>query len=261
MTNLRIEQVSYDDQLILTTEQLAEFYETTVNTIKVNFNNNKSKFEEGKHYYLLKGAQLKEFKNKVKNLYLVGKNANQLYLWTKRGASRHAKMLGTDRAWDVYDELEETYFATRKAIETDDKALLADKRLKIMERNAVTKRAQLMYKIAMETNDQREREKLLIKASNELVGNEEKENLSSIELPELPYYGNFYMATTIADMVHFTNGAFTIGKIANQHRLKPLYGTENEYCKIIIRDGTKYTLYKEKGKDTIIGLLASEGYI
>lgn len=105
-----LQQVKYDNQLILTTEQLAEFYETTIDTIKVNFNNNKSKFEEGKHYYLLKGAQLKEFKNKVKNLYLVGKNANQLYLWTKRGASRHAKMLGTDRAWDVYDELEETYF-------------------------------------------------------------------------------------------------------------------------------------------------------
>ena len=105
-----LQQVKYDDQLILTTEQLAEFYETTVDTIKVNFNNNKSKFEEGKHYYLLKGAQLKGFKNKVKNLYLVGKNANQLYLWTKRGASRHAKMLGTDRAWDVYDELEENYF-------------------------------------------------------------------------------------------------------------------------------------------------------
>ena len=59
---------------------------------------------------MLKGTQLKGFKNKVENFDLVGKNANQLYLWTKRGASRHAKMLGTDRAWDVYDELEENYF-------------------------------------------------------------------------------------------------------------------------------------------------------
>lgn len=105
-----LQQVKYNGQLILTTEQLADFYETTERAIKQNFNNNISKFEEGKHYYLLKGTQLKGFKNKVENFDLVGKNANQLYLWTKRGASRHAKMLGTDRAWDVYDELEETYF-------------------------------------------------------------------------------------------------------------------------------------------------------
>lgn len=105
-----LQQVKYNGQLILTTEQLADFYETTERAIKQNFNNNISKFEEGKHYYLLKGTQLKGFKNKVENFDLVGKNANQLYLWTKRGASRHAKMLGTDRAWDVYDELEENYF-------------------------------------------------------------------------------------------------------------------------------------------------------
>lgn len=106
-----LQQVKYDNQLILTTEQLADFYETTERAIKQNFNNNISKFEEGKHYYLLKGTQLKEFKSQVENFDLpINKFASQLYLWTKRGASRHAKMLGTDQAWDVYDELEENYF-------------------------------------------------------------------------------------------------------------------------------------------------------
>lgn len=112
-----LQQVKYNDQLILTTEQLADFYETTVDTIKVNFNNNKSKFEEGKHYYLLKGDKLKQFRLQVKNLYLqISPMTRSLYLWTKRGASRHAKMLGTDRAWDVYDELEETYFNRQKEL-------------------------------------------------------------------------------------------------------------------------------------------------
>ncbi len=106
-----LEQVKYDDQVILTTEQLAEFYGTTTQSIAQNFKNNEEKFEEKKHYYLLKGAQLKEFKSQFENFELpINKFASQLYLWTKRGASRHAKMLGTDRAWDVYDELEETYF-------------------------------------------------------------------------------------------------------------------------------------------------------
>lgn len=107
----KLEQVKYDDQVILTTDQLAEFYGTNVDNIKQNFSRNQNKFVEGKHYYLLKGAQLKGFKSQVTNCYLpINKFASQLYLWTKRGASRHAKMLGTDRAWDVYDELEENYF-------------------------------------------------------------------------------------------------------------------------------------------------------
>lgn len=109
-----LQQVKYDNQLILTTEQLAEFYETSTSAISDNFKNNESKFEEGKHYYLLKGMQLKEFKSQSENFRLpINKFASQLYLWTKRGASRHAKMLGTDRAWDVYDELEENYFSPK----------------------------------------------------------------------------------------------------------------------------------------------------
>lgn len=110
----KLEQVKYDDQVILTTEQLAEFYGATTQSIAQNFKNNEEKFEEKKHYYLLKGAQLKEFKSQFENFELpINKFASQLYLWTKRGASRHAKMLGTDRAWDVYDELEENYFNSK----------------------------------------------------------------------------------------------------------------------------------------------------
>lgn len=44
----------------------------------------------------------------------INKFASQLYLWTKLGASRHSKMLGTDKAWDMFDELEENYFSMRE---------------------------------------------------------------------------------------------------------------------------------------------------
>lgn len=102
--------IEINNQRLLTTEQLAEFYEASETQIKTNFNRNKEKFIEGKHYVLLKGEELKEFKNSVTNCNLVGKNANTLILYTKQGASRHSKMLGTDRAWDMFDELEENYF-------------------------------------------------------------------------------------------------------------------------------------------------------
>ncbi|WP_338208273.1 ORF6N domain-containing protein [Lactiplantibacillus paraxiangfangensis] len=112
-----LQQIKYNGNLILTTEQLAEFYGTSTNTIKQNFNSNISKFQDGIHYYRLTGIALRKFKNEVRNTNLVGKNASSLILYTKRGASRHSKMLGTDRAWDMFDELEENYFNPKQQIQ------------------------------------------------------------------------------------------------------------------------------------------------
>ena len=108
--------VEYSAQPIVTTEQLANFYECSTTQIKQNFNNNKEHFTEGKHYFKLEGEELKLFKNRVENFDLVRKNANVLYLWTKRGAARHAKMLGTEKAWDVFELLEENYFNAKKSV-------------------------------------------------------------------------------------------------------------------------------------------------
>lgn len=112
MNNLQI--IEHKNQRVLTTQQLAEVYETSENNIKNNFNRNKKRFNEGRDYYLLKGEQLKEFKNIVTDNDFVGKNANSLYLWTERGANRHSKILDTDRAWQQFDVLEETYFKVKK---------------------------------------------------------------------------------------------------------------------------------------------------
>ena len=103
-------------QRVLTTEQLAELYGVKPQVVKQNFANNRDKFIEGIHYIKLEGLALKEFKNRVENFDLVGKNANTLYLWTKRGAARHSKMIGTDTAWDVFDSLEENYFNPKTQI-------------------------------------------------------------------------------------------------------------------------------------------------
>lgn len=105
--------VEYRAERVLTTEQLAQAYECDASHIIKNFNNNKDRFVEGKHYYKLEGDALKAFKNDIQNLDVVGARVNHLYLWTRRGASRHSKMLGTDRAWEMFDALEENYFNPR----------------------------------------------------------------------------------------------------------------------------------------------------
>ena len=112
IANIETPVVEYSNQPVVTTEQLAEFYGCEPKQIRQNFNNNKERFVEGKHYFKLDGEQLRVFKNRVENFDTVGIGARTatLTLWTKQGAARHSKMLGTDRAWDMFDLLEENYF-------------------------------------------------------------------------------------------------------------------------------------------------------
>lgn len=101
--------IEFQNQRILTTGQIAEVYNTDPKNISNNFNRNKNHFKEGKHYFLLKGQALKEFKaNHLNDESL--KFVSQFYLWTERGANRHCKILDTDQAWRQFDNLEETYF-------------------------------------------------------------------------------------------------------------------------------------------------------
>ena len=106
--------VNFDDQRVLTTEQLAEVYETTPRRITENYNRNKDKFTDGIHYYLLQGEALQAFKSQYAKSVSVNKHAAILYLWTERGANRHCKILDTDKAWEQFDNLEETYFRVRE---------------------------------------------------------------------------------------------------------------------------------------------------
>lgn len=109
--------LEWKGQRVVTTAQLAEIYEANEQQIQQNFNNNQKNFEEVLHYFLLKGEELKEFKGYFDNIEEaigVSKFAPQLYLWTRRGASRHCKILDTEKAWEQFDALEENYYNPKK---------------------------------------------------------------------------------------------------------------------------------------------------
>lgn len=119
--------LEFNNQRIMTTKVLAQEYGTEENNIKNNFNNNKNRFVEGKHYFKLQGQELKEFKRLVNDIDEAIKFAPVLYLWTDRGAARHAKILDTDEAWEVYEELEDNYFNPKKHKPLDNELTTIDK--------------------------------------------------------------------------------------------------------------------------------------
>jgi len=125
MTN-SLQKFSYNAVPVLTTKQLAEVYETNEVNISNNFKRNEERFEEGKHYFLLQGEELKVFKGSHLNVENL-KYVSILYLWTERGANRHSKILDTDKAWEQFENLEETYFKVKEQqiqVPTDPMSLL-----------------------------------------------------------------------------------------------------------------------------------------
>lgn len=106
MDNISVTE--YRDIRVLTTQQIAEAYGTNTDTITKNFNRNKDRYKEGKHFICLKGDELRAFKTNGQIDLLP--SVNTLYLWTEKGAFLHAKSLNTDIAWEVYDRLVDNYF-------------------------------------------------------------------------------------------------------------------------------------------------------
>ncbi|WP_140921012.1 ORF6N domain-containing protein [Limnobaculum xujianqingii] len=102
--------ITHNSQPVITTDLLAQLYGTDTANIKMNYSRNIGRFITGKHYFKLEGSELKDFKNKVTQSYLVAPRTKHLILWTERGAARHAKMLETDQAWEVFEKLEDCYF-------------------------------------------------------------------------------------------------------------------------------------------------------
>ncbi|OQM47505.1 hypothetical protein B6A27_00215 [Anoxybacillus sp. UARK-01] len=103
-----------DGQLVLMTYQLAEAYGTDTQILVNNFNRNRDRYKEGKHFILLTGEHLRDFK--AKNQYDLPSNLNRLYLWTEKGAWLHAKSLNTDQAWDAYEVLVDEYYRMKENI-------------------------------------------------------------------------------------------------------------------------------------------------
>lgn len=107
--NTQLPVIEYQGQRVITTELLAQGYGTDAARIRQNFNRNKERFVDEKHYFYIKGSELDDLRVSFSDAQISSK-VRYLTLWTERGASRQAKMLETDQAWEWYEALEDNYF-------------------------------------------------------------------------------------------------------------------------------------------------------
>lgn len=110
---MHLKVIEQNGQRVLTTQQLAEAYGTDTERIRVNFNRNKDRFVEGKHYFALTGQEKHDFINsyQIDTTWL---KAPVFYIWTEKGAWLHAKSLNTDEAWEAYERLVDEYYNVKE---------------------------------------------------------------------------------------------------------------------------------------------------
>lgn len=172
----QMNRLELNGELVLTTAQLAKFYGCPTARISQSFLRHKENFVEGKHYLKLEGENLKNLKNELskselvngddfgKNeLPFVGSRVNVLYLWTKRGVARHAKMLNTHTAWEVFELLEDSYFSGKK--------ITGNKPAEKISKNALTaeKKIKFLLQAAKITKDAVRRENLVATAEKIII--------------------------------------------------------------------------------------------
>ncbi|MFC2906840.1 ORF6N domain-containing protein, partial [Acinetobacter baumannii] len=125
INDTQVSVISFKSIPVVTTEMLAGFYGTESVRIRQNHHENKQRFIEGKHFFKIVGQELKDFVSSLKllaNSPIISNKVRSLILWTERGAARHAKMLDTDQAWEVFEQLEDCYFVRKEILSKTHKS-------------------------------------------------------------------------------------------------------------------------------------------
>ncbi|EGI6559054.1 ORF6N domain-containing protein [Salmonella enterica] len=141
--------ITHNQIPVITTELLAQLYGAEVKNVQNNYARNAERFVAGKHFFKVTGDDLKNLRvtlSHSQNLQpslrglQISPKVRSLILWTERGAARHAKMLETDQAWEVFEKLEDCYFiqkqpATTRQVEPVVDMLNIDLLIKIRDGN------------------------------------------------------------------------------------------------------------------------------
>lgn len=119
ITPEKLTPITHNSVPVITTDLLAQLYGADVKNIQNNYARNAKRFLAGKHFYKIEGKELRELKHRpsVRGSVTIARNVRSLILWTERGAARHAKMLETNQAWEVFERLEDCYFSRPAASE------------------------------------------------------------------------------------------------------------------------------------------------
>lgn len=196
---------------------IALIHNSTIKRINELINRNRQRFRDGIDLIDLKQVVPNDLFSEYGFTKAQWGNANHIYLLSERGYAKLLKIMDDDKAWDIYDELVDNYFNMRVAIKENKPSLVTQERLAIMKDNSATRRANMLYKIAMATDSNSSKQQLLARAAKEITG--------EMTIPIMKE--KEYSAGDIAKKLRTT--ATMVGRTANRLGLKADQPGQNEY--------------------------------
>lgn len=196
---------------------VAKIHSRSIREINELINRNRKRFKDGIDILDLKQIVPNDLFSEYGFTKAQWGNAKHIYLLSERGYAKLLKILDDDKAWDIYDELVDNYFNMRVAIKENKPMIVNQERLKIMKDNSATRKANMLYKIAMATESSSSKENLLAKAAEVLTG--------EMTIPVMKQ--KEYSAKDIAEALNTT--ANMVGRIANKLGLKAKQPGHNKY--------------------------------
>ncbi len=229
------------DKKAMLVKDIAKIHGKELRQINQAINMNRKRFKNGIDIIDLLN-QSNGFRKFAQDNDLVGSNRTKhVYVLSERGYAKLLKILDDDKAWDIYDELVDNYFNMRVAIKNNEPSLVQQRRLAIMEDNAATRKANIMYKIAMQTDSKSSQQQLLALAAKELTG--------EMTIPVMKE--KEYSASEVGQKLGITTNK--VGRIANKLGIKAEQPGQNEYGRWA-NSKSKYSdkevpqwLYSDKG--------------
>lgn len=206
-----------EDKRAMLVRDIAVIHNLETRTVNQTINRNIKRFKTGIDILDLKQITRSDVFSEYGFTKAQWGNANNIYMLSERGYAKLLKILEDDKAWEIYDELVDNYFNMRQAIKTDSAIGLKDKRLAIMEENAKTKQAQLLFKVATGTASNSARERIFAHIATELTG---EKFIPEIQKKE-------FSAQEVGDKFGIT--ANKVGRIANILDLKAEQPGQNQF--------------------------------
>ena len=103
--NQELKAKEYEGQRVVTFKDIDTVHERPDGTAKRNFNSNKDRFKQGKHFYFVKPSDIRTDEIRTSEINNAG-----TYLISEKGYLMLVKSLNDELAWEVQEQLVDTYF-------------------------------------------------------------------------------------------------------------------------------------------------------
>lgn len=105
--------IEYKGQRVITTAEMAEHHGLEVRILNQKFRRNRKHFIEGSDFYIVEKSWITNCDHDIKMLFTQN-NMNEIFLFTESGYLRFVKTINDDKAWEIYGQLIDAYFKSKR---------------------------------------------------------------------------------------------------------------------------------------------------